>query len=139
MPKRQGEFSTKTKRERLKQSGGFCEAEGPIYGLQEGQRCGSDLARGVEFDHWIALGISDGDNSLENCRAVCIACHRFKTAKHDLPRAAKTKRQSDKNSGVRRPKGQLKSAGFPKAEKVGKVEKMPMPKRARPLYVKVSE
>jgi hypothetical protein len=136
MPKRQGEFSTKTKRERLKQSGGFCEAEGPLYGLERGQRCSADLGRGVEFDHVVALGIGSGDNSIENCRAVCLQCHKHKTRTNDVPRAAKTKRQSDKNSGVRRPKGQLKSAGFPKPEKperTGKAKLAP-----RPLF-KVSE
>jgi 5-methylcytosine-specific restriction endonuclease McrA len=135
MPKRQGEFSTKTKRERLKQSGGFCEAQGSIYGLGDNSKCGADLGRGVEFDHAVALAIG-GDNSLENCLAVCPSCHRFKTAKHDLPRAAKTKRQSDKNSGIRRPKGQLKSAGFPKAEKPERTGKAKLP--PRPLF-KVSE
>jgi 5-methylcytosine-specific restriction endonuclease McrA len=131
MPKRQGEFSTKTKRERLKHAQGKCEASGPLYGLDTGRQCDADLARGVEFDHLVALSIG-GDNSLENCLAVCIACHRFKTSKHDLPRAAKTKRQSDKNSGVRRPKGQLKSAGFPKAEKPERTGKAKLP--PRPLF-----
>jgi hypothetical protein len=131
MAKRQGEFSTKTKRERLKQSGGFCEAEGPIYGLEANRRCNADLARGVEFDHW-DLAYNSQDGSIENCRAVCIACHRFKTSQHDLPKAAKTKRQSDKNSGVRRPKGQLKSAGFPKAEKPERTGKAKLP--PRPLF-----
>jgi hypothetical protein len=133
MPKRQGEFSTKTKRERLKQSGGFCEAEGPIYGLERGQRCNADLGRGVDFDHFIALGISDvGDNSLENCRAVCLQCHKHKTRTNDVPKAAKTKRQSDKSKGIRRPKGQLKSAGFPKPEKPERTGKAKLP--PRPLF-----
>jgi 5-methylcytosine-specific restriction enzyme A len=131
MAKRQGEFSVKTKRERLKQSGGFCEAEGPEYGLDRGQRCNSELARGVEFDHFHAVS-NGGSADLENCRAVCIACHRFKTAKHDVPRAAKTKRQSDKSKGIRRPKGQLKSAGFPKAEKPERTGKSKLP--PRPLF-----
>ena len=135
MAKRQGEFSVKTKRERLKQSGGFCEAEGPIYGLERGQRCNADLGRGVEFDHVIALSIG-GDNSLDNCRACCVRCNQYKARTNDVPRAAKTKRQSDKNSGVRRPKGQLKSAGFPKVEKakgdLAKTGKTKLP--PRPLF-----
>jgi 5-methylcytosine-specific restriction endonuclease McrA len=131
MAKRQGEFSTKTKRERLKQSGGFCEAEGPIYGLERDTRCNSSLSRGVEFDHSISLAIG-GDNSLENCRAVCLQCHKHKTRTNDVPRAAKTKRQSDKSKGIRRPKGQLKSPGFPKAEKPERTGKAKLP--PRPLF-----
>jgi hypothetical protein len=131
MPKRQGEFSTKTKRERLKQSGGFCEAEGPIYGLEPNTRCNSDLGRGVDFDHHIALAIG-GTNGIENCRAVCVQCHKHKTRTNDVPKAAKTKRQSDKNKGIRRPKGQLKSAGFPKAEKPERTGKAKLP--PRPLF-----
>jgi hypothetical protein len=61
-------------------------------------------------------------------RAVCIACHRFKTSKHDVPRAAKTQRQQDKNNGIRRPKGKLKSAPFPKTERERK-GKEPLPPR----------
>jgi 5-methylcytosine-specific restriction enzyme A len=131
MAKRQGEFSVKTKRERLKQSGGFCEAQGSIYGLGSDSRCGASLSRGVEFDHAVALSIG-GNNSLENCRAVCIACHRFKTAKHDLPRAAKTKRQSDKSKGIRRPKGSIKSREFTPVEKAEKTGKAKLPRR--PLF-----
>jgi 5-methylcytosine-specific restriction endonuclease McrA len=131
MAKRQGEFSTKTKRERLKQSGGFCEAEGLIYGLGNGQRCNAELGRGVEFDHVVSLGIG-GDNSLENCRAVCLQCHKHKTRTNDVPKAAKTKRQSDKSKGIRRPKGQLKSAGFPRAEKPERTGKAKLP--PRPLF-----
>jgi hypothetical protein len=131
MAKRQGEFSTKTKRERLKQSGGFCEAEGPLYGLELGQRCNADLGRGVEFDHFIALGIG-GTNDLANARAICVRCHKHKSGANDLPKIAKTKRQSDKSKGIRRPKGQLKSAGFPKAEKPERTNKAKLP--PRPLF-----
>ena len=127
MAKRQGEFKRNTKDERLAHSGGFCEAEGPLYGLAVGQRCNTDINGRVEFDHFIALGIGDADNSFANCRAVCPACHRFKTSKHDVPKAAKTKRQADKNSGVRRPKGTIKSQGFPPGK--AKVEKTKLPPR----------
>jgi hypothetical protein len=136
MAKRQGEFSVKTKRERLKQSGGFCEAEGPLYGLELGQRCNADLGRGVEFDHYIALGIG-GTNDLANARAICVRCHKHKSGTNDLPKIAKTKRQSDKSKGIRRPKGQLKSAGFPKAEKPERTGKAKLP--PRPLFRSTAE
>jgi hypothetical protein len=60
-------------------------------------------------------------------RAVCIACHRFKTSKHDVPRAAKTQRQQDKNSGIRKSKKSIASRPFTKADaaKMGKQKLAP--------------
>mgnify|MGYP000600206188 CR=1 FL=1 len=87
------EFSTKTRKEALKRSGMRCEAVGAWYGLNAGERCTNDLSYGVEYDH-IILDANSKDNSLENCAAVCIKCHRWKSAKHDTPTAAKTVRQS---------------------------------------------
>jgi 5-methylcytosine-specific restriction endonuclease McrA len=133
MAKRQGEFSTKTKRERLKQSGGFCEAEGPLYGLELGQRCNADLGRGVEFDHFIALGIG-GTNDLANARAICVRCHKHKSGANDLPKIAKTKRQSDKSKGIKKPKGTIRNSGFQQTVKEPKLLKKPLPDRKRPLY-----
>lgn len=86
------EFSTATRKASLKRSGYRCEAVGAWYGLPEGQRCTANLAEGVEYDHLI-LDANSKDNSLENCRAVCPKCHRFKTSKIDVPTAAKTTRQ----------------------------------------------
>jgi 5-methylcytosine-specific restriction endonuclease McrA len=94
------EFSRQTKREALTRSGGKCEASGPLYGLSA-ERCNAPLGYGVEFDHYL-LAANGGDNSLENCRAVCKACHRHKTSKHDTPLAAKTVRQRDKNDGIKK-------------------------------------
>lgn len=133
---RAGNFTTKVKRERLAHAQGKCEAVGPIYGLAVEQRCGADLGRGVEFDHF-DLVANSGDSSFDNCRAVCPACHRFKTAKHDVPKAAKTKRQSDKHKGIRRPKQSIKSAGFPVVEKSEKTGKAKLP--PRPLFRSVTE
>jgi 5-methylcytosine-specific restriction endonuclease McrA len=94
------EFSKPTKRDALKRSGGLCEAIGSLYGLQPTQRCNGPLAYGVEFDH-VILDANSKDNSLENCAAVCVKCHKFKTTKHDTPLAAKTVRQRDKNDGIK--------------------------------------
>ncbi len=94
------EFTKKTKRQALQRSGMICEAIGAMYGLQPAQRCNSSLAAGVEFDH-IVLDANSKDNSLENCAAVCIKCHRWKTANHDTPMAAKTVRMQDKARGIR--------------------------------------
>lgn len=94
------EFSKPTKRLALQRSGQLCEAVGAMYGLDSGRRCNAPLAYGVEFDH-IILDANSKDNSLENCAAVCIRCHKFKTAKHDTPLAAKTLRQQDKALGIK--------------------------------------
>lgn len=101
-------FSKPTKREALRRSDKRCEGRGVAYGLPDGHRCNADLAYGVEFDH-IVLHANSKDSSLENCAAVCIKCHRWKSAKHDTPLAAKTVRQQDKASGIR------KASTFPKA------------------------
>lgn len=103
-------FSKATKRERLKMSGGHCEAVGAFYGLPEGKRCMAPLSYGVEFDHLI-LQANSRDSSLENCRAVCIRCHRYKTPK-DTTTAAKTVRQQDKHNCIEGPKKKIQSRGF---------------------------
>lgn len=94
------EFTTQTKRDALKRSAMLCEAVGPWYGLDEGQRCNAPLSYGVEFDHGTADGIG-GEPTLENCVATCKRCHRWKTSRHDVPLVAKVKRVSDKHLGIR--------------------------------------
>lgn len=94
-------FSKATKRAARERSGEKCEAVGTWYGLEEGQRCNAPLSKGVEFDH-IDLDANSRDNSLDNAAAVCIPCHRFKTKHRDIPLAAKTLRQQDKDKGIER-------------------------------------
>lgn len=105
------EFSTKTKREAFKRSEQKCEAVGAWYGLEDGKRCNAPLSKGVEFDH-IILDANSKDNSLGNCAAVCPTCHGIKTAKHDTPLAAKTKRQEDMRY-VTKPKRSIASPPKP--------------------------
>lgn len=109
------EFARKTKQAALLRSGIRCEATGTRYGFEEGQRCNCSLSLGVQYDHAVpdALG---GDNSLENCLAICVQCHRFKT-RNDVKQIAKSNRQRDKAVGVIRPAGKIKSQPFPKSEK----------------------
>lgn len=95
------EFSKATKRAALERSGGRCEAVGKLYGFKSGLRCGWPLHYGVEFDH-INLEANSHDNSLTNCQAICRECHGVKTAKHDIPKAAKTLRQQDKHRGIKK-------------------------------------
>lgn len=118
------EFTKSTKRAALARSGGLCEAVGAWYNHAPGHRCNAPLSAGVNFDH-IDLDANSKDNSLENCAAVCLPCHAFKTAKIDTPKAAKTLRQQDKAKGITRPKGNLQSKGFDHKER--KADKLPMP------------
>jgi hypothetical protein len=97
------EFTKETKKAALARSGNLCEARGAWYGLEDGQRCNTPLAYGVEFDH-IILDANSHDNSLENCAAVCPRCHRWKTTHRDIPLAAKTKRQQKKHLGIKKPR-----------------------------------
>lgn len=122
-------FSKVTKRQALARSGGLCEAIGAIYGLPEGRHCNAPLAHGVEFDHF-DLDANSKDNSLENCRAVCPSCHRFKTRTVDIPKAAKTVRQQDRDNGVVKPKGQIANRGFAKSDKTPRIAKNYLPPKA---------
>lgn len=97
------EFTKPTKRESLKRAQGQCEASGAMYGLEPDTRCTASLGHGIEFDH-IIMDANSKDNSLENCAAVCIPCHEYKTRKHDIPMAAKTVRQRDKHLGITKTK-----------------------------------
>ena len=124
------EFTQKTKKAALKRSLMVCEAIGAMYGLPEGKRCATDLGTGVEFDH-IVLDANSKDRSVENCAAVCIKCHRWKTSKHDIPMAAKTVRVMEKRLGLHRPKQKIPSP--PKASKPEREAKPSLPYRQ--LYV----
>lgn len=130
------EFNQKTKKLALKRSGMRCEAVGAMYGLADGQRCTNSLGDGVEFDH-IVLDANSKDNSLDNCAAACISCHRWKTKHHDVPMAAKTVRMLEKRIGLKRPKQTIKSQGFPKTAKPERVSKPALPNR--PLYKPIEE
>lgn len=120
---RRAEFTGKVRKQALKRSGMKCEAIGKWYGLPAGTRCGADLAYGVEYDH-IILDANSKDNSLENCAAVCIKCHRYKSARHDTPVAAKTVRQQ--NLGLKtKPKAKINSSGFPRKDRTPKARLPP--------------
>jgi 5-methylcytosine-specific restriction endonuclease McrA len=97
------EFSRATRRDALRRSGQRCEAVGPLYGHVAGHRCNADLAYGVEFDHVLEATLG-GDASLENCAAICVACHRFKSG-HRIGEIRKADRARDKHSGAWKRKG----------------------------------
>ncbi|TBE67472.1 HNH endonuclease [Rhizobium ruizarguesonis] len=130
------EFTRKTKQEALARSGHRCEASGPRYGFEEGQRCNCSLSVGVIFDHDVPDQLG-GDNSLENCRAICVTCNKFKT-RGDIQQIRKSDRQRDKASGVIRPAGKIKSPGFQKSQKASRRQsKQPLP--SKPLFKPAEE
>jgi len=110
------EFGKPVKRQALQRSGGKCEAIGEWYGLNPDQRCNQPLSYGVEFDH-IDLDANSKDNSIANCAAICLPCHRHKTRHHDIPVAAKTLRQQDKARGITGPKRAWGSRPFRRHER----------------------
>jgi hypothetical protein len=108
------EFSRQTKREALRRSGGLCEAVGEVYGLDPSARCNGPLSHGVEFDHYPLPAGDKGSDTIGNCVAVCLTCHRWKTSHYDIPVLAKGKRISDRHLGIT-VKSKWGSRGFPKA------------------------
>ncbi len=117
------EFSAATRKLALKRSGLICEAIGDWYGLPAGERCTNRLSRGVEYDHLI-LDANSKDNSLDNCRAVCMRGHRWKTANRDTPLAAKTVAQSQ--MGMRtRPKAKIPARPGPVSERTARKQDNP--------------
>ncbi len=88
------EFTKSIMRDAFLRCGGHCE----------GENCGARLLAGdFHYDHIIpdALG---GEPTLDNCQVLCRACHKVKTGKQDIPRIAKTKRISDREKGIRKPR-----------------------------------
>ncbi len=109
-----------------------------MYGLPAGHRLQrASIGRRAVRSH--RFGCQLKDNSLENCGAVCIKCHAWKTANHDAPMAAKTVRMQDKARGIRTaPVKELNGPGFPVSEK--SASRSPKPSLGyRALYKPVEE
>ena len=98
------EFSKQVKRDALRRSAGKCESE----------KCGALFGVKFHFDHDIADGLG-GEPTLENCKVLCHVCHAEKTAKHDIPLIAKTKRISDKHNGITSGRPKMRGQGFRKS------------------------
>lgn len=92
------EFSKQVKRDAFMRANGQCEGE------PYGERCPVKLTLGkYHYDHEIpdALG---GEPILDNCRVLCVACHKDKTTTKDIPAIAKTKRIQDRHNGIKKPR-----------------------------------
>lgn len=94
-------FSKSQRKELYRRAGGQCEAIGSRYGLPEGVRCMNMLGSTWHADHDL-LHDSGGVTEIENGRALCLSCHGYKTAKHDIPTSAKNRRVREKATGIRR-------------------------------------
>ena len=117
------EFPRKVKAAAIARAAGHCE------------RCKAVLKTGeAEVDHILPDQLG-GEPVLANAQVLCRVCHAEKTTQ-DVRRIRKGDRQRDKNSGAIKPKGQIKSAGFAKAERPERM-KQSLPRRG--LYVEKSE
>lgn len=97
------EFPRKTLREAFARAEGRCEWKW-TGDNGEVQRCNLKLYPGnLEYDHIVSCEMG-GDNSLENCQALCKTHHRWKT-KGDMKTIAKARRVSDRHIGIKVRKG----------------------------------
>lgn len=85
------EFSSKIRQSAWHRCDGKCD------------ECGNIITRGVQYDHIVPAWLG-GAATLENCACLCTPCHSLKTAKHDVPAIAKTKRVLAKRIKADRPK-----------------------------------
>lgn len=113
------EFTAKTKEQSYARANGKCENKGCGLPLQTGK---------IHYDHILPCRLG-GTNEIKNCQVLCEACHKEKTAKEDIPRIAKMRRQHRRHIGAVEPKGLIQSRGFPKTEKPAKISKLGLPPR----------
>jgi 5-methylcytosine-specific restriction protein A len=107
-------FSQATKKAAKARAGGYCEASGPVYGLEPGQRCNALLkGKRVEIDHYPIPATDEGSDVLSNAVTCCTDCHSFKTRTYDIPMQAKGKRLALRAEGIR-PASSFQSRGFPR-------------------------
>jgi 5-methylcytosine-specific restriction endonuclease McrA len=102
MSDRRTEFDEKTRVKRLHFAQFKCEG---LVGLDDGEttvRCNAVLTRRrVEFDHFVAAELG-GQATFDNCRAVCVLCHRAKYPA-DAAKIAQAKRREAADLGAQRP------------------------------------
>lgn len=76
--------------------------------------CGLKLPTGgFHYDHDTPDGLG-GEPTLENCRVLCLTCHRIKTHEQDNPRMQKADRQRKSVALSIRAPSRLKGPRFPK-------------------------
>jgi len=107
------EFSATIKRKAFDRAAGKCE------------KCSAPISPGkVEYDHILPCALG-GKAELANCMAICVPCHKEKTAA-DVGRIRKADRQRNRHVGAVTPKAKIPSP--PKAAKPVR-DKLPLPPR----------
>lgn len=99
---RRREFSVSVRKQAAARAKGHCEA------------CGKKLAVGeFHYDHDTPDGLG-GEPTLENCKVLCLPCHKVKTIEHDNPRMQKADAQRKSIALAIRPASRLKGPQFAK-------------------------
>lgn len=100
-----------------------CEGCGLILGRKP-YNIDHIIADGLVIDKSKKLTAEEGQLLGKEC------CHDPKTHKIDVPAIAKAKRNEARNLGITRPKGQIRSAPFPRTEKARPAPKLELPRRS---------
>jgi 5-methylcytosine-specific restriction protein A len=69
-------FSEETKQAAFRRAGGQCECRRLSCNVHATLRCLTTLAAGRWHAHHRTAVASGGDDSLSNCEALCIPCHK---------------------------------------------------------------
>jgi 5-methylcytosine-specific restriction enzyme A len=85
------EFDKKTRELAWNRCGGKCEICTQAFN-----------GRRPDYHHLIPCALG-GDNSLGNCRVICVKCHREITEMEDRPRITKAKRIYEEAANLRAP------------------------------------
>ena len=117
------EFPRKVRVAAFARSGGKCE------------QCAADIRDGrCEYDHILPAALT-GQPTLANCRVLCVACHKAKTAA-DVRGIRKADRQRAAHVNAKpEPTQRIAGRGFPKRDRV-RIEKPPLPPR-RPMWIDI--
>lgn len=84
------EFSQKVKAQAFLRAQNKCEG------------CGGNIKhKTVNYDHDLPDDLG-GDPTLENCKVLCVACHKEKTRTVDMPRIAKGRRIRKREMGIKK-------------------------------------
>ena len=105
MRSKRNNFSKETKRQAFARACGKCECNRLcLYGVGgfSEKGCGQNLGPvGNIFYEHIIVDRAGGKPTLDNCAVLTRTCWKIKTATHDLPLAAKVRRQEDMARGIR--------------------------------------
>lgn len=127
------EFTQKTKGQALKR----CMDE---QGVPHCEGCGRPLIKGLKYEfHHVTACWKGGDNSLDNCKVLCIggktSCHAIESA-DDKARTTKADNVKKFHNNMKTKGPPIRSPGFPVSEKTLKrqaANKLPVP-RPRNIY-----